>query len=85
MIFINIYINYLILRNNIWNFFKLLQTALMYASDYGCTETVKMLVEQEGIDINAKYIYLYLLLFISTISYFKKIIKNYSNYYLQYL
>ena len=39
----------------------------MYASDSGHTETVKILVEQEGIDINAKDIYLYYSLIISII------------------
>ena len=41
-------------QNNIWKFFKLLCTLLMRASEEGCTETVKILVEQEGIDINSK-------------------------------
>ena len=27
----------------------------MFASRYGCTEITKMLLEQDGIDINAKY------------------------------
>ena len=31
----------------------------MYASRNGHTETVKMLLEQEGIDINAKDAYLF--------------------------
>ena len=39
----------------------------MIASKKGHTETVKILVKQEGIDINAKDIYLYLSLFISII------------------
>ena len=29
----------------------------MYASEYGHTEIVKLLLEQEGIDINAKNVY----------------------------
>ena len=41
-------------QNNIWNFFKLFYTALMKASKYSHTEIVKILVEQEGIDVNAK-------------------------------
>ena len=49
-----IYFNDLIFQNNIWNFFKLFWTALIWASYYGHTEIVKILVEQEGIDINAK-------------------------------
>ena len=36
----------------------------MYASGNGRTETVKILLEQEGIDINAKDIQLFLLKFI---------------------
>ena len=51
---INIYFNYFIFQNNIWEFIKLLYTALMKAFDNGYTEIVKILVEQEGIDINAK-------------------------------
>ena len=50
----NIYFNNLIFQNNIWNFFKLFRTALICAPEYGHTEIVKILVEQEGIDINAK-------------------------------
>ena len=45
---------YLEFQNNIWNFFKLFNTALICASKNGHTEIVKILVEQEGIDINAK-------------------------------
>ena len=40
--------------NNIWEFIKLLWTALMRASANGHTEIVKILLEQKGIDINAK-------------------------------
>ena len=49
-----VYFNNLIFQNNIWSFFKLFGTALMIASERGHTEIVKILVEQEGIDINAK-------------------------------
>ena len=41
-------------ENNIWNFFKLFNTVLIYASMKGYTEIVRILVEQEGIDINVK-------------------------------
>ena len=41
-------------QNNLWKLIKLLFTALMWASDYGHIKTLKMLVEQEGIDVNAK-------------------------------
>ena len=44
------------IQNNIWKLFKLFETALMKASDNDHTEIVKILVEQEGIDINAKSI-----------------------------
>ena len=49
-----VYFNNLEFQNNIWNFFKLFKTALIWASLRGHTEIVKILVEQEGIDINAK-------------------------------
>ena len=39
----------------------------MRASENGHTEIVKILLEQEGIDINAKDITLFLLIFISFI------------------
>ena len=39
----------------------------MYASYNGHTEIVKILIEQEGIDINAKNISLFLFIFISII------------------
>ena len=42
------------LENYIWKLFKLFETALMYASENCHAKTVKALVEQEGIDINAK-------------------------------
>ena len=45
-------------QNNAWNLTKLLWTALMYASVCGHTEIVKILLEQSGIDINAKDVYL---------------------------
>ena len=41
-------------HDNIWKFFKLHETAFIKASRYDHTDIVKMLVEQEGIDINAK-------------------------------
>ena len=52
----NVYFSNLIFQNNIWNFFKLFETALMFASRDGYKEIVKILVEQAGIDINAKSI-----------------------------
>ena len=42
----------------------------MMASRYDHSEIVKMLLEQNGIDINAQDIYLFLLLFQSVIRYF---------------
>ena len=50
----NVCFNNLEFQNNIWNFFKIFQTALIWASKNGHSEIVKILVEQEGIDINAK-------------------------------
>ena len=50
----NVYSNYLIFQNNVWSFFNIFKTALMNASENDNTEIVKILVEQEGIDINAK-------------------------------
>ena len=46
-------------QNNKWKLYKLLFTSLIYASQKGHTEIVKMLLEQEGIDVNAKYVYLF--------------------------
>ena len=54
MIIIHIYYNYLIFQNNIWNCFKLLCKALIVASSKCYTKIVKLLLEQEGIDINAQ-------------------------------
>ena len=62
--FINIYFYYLVFENNNQNLFKLFHTALMLVSDIGHTEIVKILVEQEGIDINTKDIKLFLSKFI---------------------
>ena len=50
----NVYFNNLKFQSNIWNFFKLFKTALIYVSENGYTKIVKVHVEQEGIDINAK-------------------------------
>ena len=50
----NFYFNNFIFQNNIWNFFKLFKTVLIIASENDHIEIVKILVEQEGIDINAK-------------------------------
>ena len=46
-------------QNYIWKFFKLYKTELMKASLKGHAEIVKILVEHEGIDINAKNIQLF--------------------------
>ena len=53
------YFNNLKFQNNIWDFFKLFKTALIFASFNSHPEIVKILVEQEGIDINAKDNYVY--------------------------
>ena len=57
----------------------------MRASQNGHTEIVKILVKQEGIDINSKDIQLFLSIFILIIFYFKTIFRNSSNYTEQYL
>ena len=43
----------------------------MFASEIGQTEIVKMLLEQDGIEINAKNIYLFSSMFQSIIRCFK--------------
>ena len=67
----------MIFQNDFWELLKLFRTALMLASDNGHVEIVKMLVEQEGIDINAKGVYLFHLIFISIILFFKIILGDY--------
>ena len=57
----------------------------MRASECGCTEIVKALVEQEGIDVNAKNIDLFLSKFISIIWCFEIIFGNYLSYSGQHL
>ena len=52
----------LIFQNNIWKFLKLHKTALTKASDSGCTDIVKILFEQEGIDIKLK---IFIIIFIN--------------------
>ena len=52
----------------------------MFASEKGCTKIAKILLEQKGIDTNAKNVYLFLSKFISVIWYFKTIFRNSSNY-----
>ena len=47
-----IYFNNLIFQNNIWCSFKLFIIALMFASEKGDTEIVKIFVEKEGNDLN---------------------------------
>ena len=54
---------YLKIRNS----YKLLRNALILASEKGETEIVKMLLEQEEIDITFKGAFLYKFLFISII------------------
>ena len=49
-----IYFNNLIFQSNIWDLFKLLKTSIMKASENGHTDIVKLLLEQEGIDTEAK-------------------------------
>ena len=75
----------MLFQNRVWNFFKLLWTAVIYASKEGHTEIVIMLVEHEGIDTNAKDIWLLLLEFIPIIWCFSIIFGNYANYYVYLL
>ena len=57
----------------------------MMASEGGQTETVKFILEQKGIDINAKNVLLNYLIFILIILDFKIIFGNSSSYYGQHL
>ena len=57
MVVINIYLNDLIFQNNIWKLIKLFYTALILESRSGYTEILKLLLEQEGIDINTQRSY----------------------------
>ena len=50
----NVYFKNIIFQIYIWNFLKQSETALIWASYWGQNEMVKILVEQEGIDINAR-------------------------------
>ena len=67
-------------QNNIWNLIKLFYTSLMLASRYGHLETVKVLLEHGGIDVNAKSVYLITSKFYSIFRYFKMMIGISSNY-----
>ena len=55
----DVYLSRLIFSNNIWDLFKLFETALLFATYKGCNEIVKLLLEQKGIDVNAKNVYLF--------------------------
>ena len=46
-------------QNNIWELLKLFETALIIATQMGNTKIVKILLEQEGININANDIDLF--------------------------
>ena len=54
-------------QNNISNLYKLFETALMNASEKGFTTIVKLLLEQEGIDVNAICVFLFYFGFITII------------------
>ena len=71
--------------NNIWKLMKLFKTALMLASSEAKTKIVKILVEQEGININDKDDYLFYSKFVSIFWYFQILYGNYPNYYGQHL
>ena len=49
-----VYFNKLRFLYNTWNLLKLFQTAFMCAACKNSTEIVKSILEQEGVDINAK-------------------------------
>ena len=73
-------------HNNIyWKSLKLFRAAVMWVSYIGHPEIVKILVKQEGIDINTKNVYLFYLKFFTIVSYFKIIFGNSSNYTKQHL
>ena len=42
----------------IWNFLRLFSSALMIACKQGNSEIVQLLIEKDGIDINARIVYL---------------------------
>ena len=69
----------------IWNSFILFQTALMIASKNNNIEIVKLLLEQKGIDINAKNVYLLCSKLVSAILFFKIIFGTYLIYFIQHL
>ena len=52
------------IQNNIWSLLEIYTTPLIHASHCGYTEVVKLLLEQKGIDINAKRIYYFDLKFV---------------------
>ena len=62
-----VYFNQLRFQSNFWYLFKLLLSALMIAAEKGHIEIVKLLLEQKGIDLNAKDVFLLYLKFISLI------------------
>ena len=67
MLKIIICFNHLIFQNDNWKSFKLYKTALINSSRNGNKEIIKILLEQDGNDINAKDIKLHCLIFISNI------------------
>ena len=59
-----VYFNHSLFQNNIWKLLILYNTALIWASQNGHAEIVKLLVEQEGFDVNVKTAYLLSSIFI---------------------
>ena len=57
----------------------------MYSSENGNTEIVKLLLEQDGININAKSVDTLYKVFFSMIQYFKIMNGVYLNYLIQHL
>ena len=51
-------------QSNVWFLFNILWSALTFAARFGHTEVVKLLIEQNGIDLNTKTVYVFCLIFV---------------------
>ena len=78
---VNVNSNNFIFQIDIWIFFKFFRTALMYASQEGYIDIVQLLLQQEGIDINAKDAFLFYLEFVADFFCFIMIFGIYSSYF----
>ena len=72
-------------HSNLWNLPKKFKTALFWAIKNGYLEIVKLLIENEKIDINIKDIYLFYLEYIFMNWYFKIIFGIYYEYLRRHL